>query len=119
MTDAPCILARPVLFALLLGLLGVSTPTTSEAAAAIGFERDDWSIRRQEDGIEVATRSVADSKHDAVRARMTVKSSLAEVVALLKDEKACSEWAAYCAEANVLDERGETEAWIYTWNDMP
>lgn len=123
MTDAPRMRARPVLLALLigclLGSLALAMPLASEAASVVAADAEGWIIRRQEDGIEVATCPVADSKHDAVRARMTVDASLAEIVALLKDEDACSEWAAYCAEADVLAERGETEAWVYTLNDMP
>lgn len=129
MTDAPRLRApsgvfpNPLPIALLIACviagLGISTPRMSAAAPVVAADAEGWTIRRHEDGIEVATCPVEDSRHDAVRARMTVAASLAEIVALLKDESACAEWAAYCAGANVLAERGETEAWVYTWNDMP
>ena len=88
-------------------------------AQALAAEEAPWTIRRDVDGIEVATRAVPGSPHTEVRARMRVDAPLAAVVALLRDKSVAPEWIAYCADSFVIEAPSETEALTYTWNAMP
>lgn len=95
------------------------TVSLTPVDGATADEEGNWDVRRSRDGIEVATRPVEDSPHAAVRARMTVAATVSEVVGLLKDASACEDWAAYCADARLVAAEDETEAWVWTHNDMP
>lgn len=88
-------------------------------AAATGQAQDEWRVRRDADGIEIATRPVEGSPFHEVRGRMTLDAPVAAIVAALRDKTVAPQWIAYCAEASVLARPSETEALTYTWNDMP
>ena len=88
-------------------------------AAAPARAEADWRLERESDGISVWTRSVEGSKHRAMRARMVVDTSIMELVALIRDTRACSEWAEFCAASHVHESMSEAEAYIYTRNDLP
>lgn len=79
-----------------------------------------WVLRKDKDNIQVYTRSVEGSSHDAVRA-VTVLNNvrLSSLVALIEDVAACEDWADRCAESYVYKRVSATEAFVYTHNDMP
>lgn len=79
----------------------------------------DWETRKESDGISVATRTVAGSKHKAVRAEMIITSPLGELVALVQDTDACPELSSLCRESRILEQRSETEFLVYSYNDIP
>lgn len=79
----------------------------------------EWRLETESDGISVWTRPVEGSNHRAVRARMVVETSIMELVALIRDTQACSEWAEFCATSHVHESVSETEAYIYTRNNLP
>ena len=79
-----------------------------------------WELRRDQDGIQVHTRSVEGSPFDAVRttARMT-HVRLSSMVALIEDAPACMDWANSCAESYLVERISDSESLVYTHNDMP
>jgi hypothetical protein len=79
----------------------------------------DWELARDRDGIAVYTKPVAGSKFKAVKSTMTVQATLSELVALVRDSAACSEWADLCKKAEVVESVSETELYVYTYNDLP
>ena len=78
-----------------------------------------WVLTRDRDGIQVYTRVVENSKFKAVKAVMTITASLGELVALVRDAAACTDWAALCAKAELVEILSETEGYVYTLNDLP
>ncbi len=100
---APCLL-------ILCLLGGVQT------AIAADFE---WTLERDREEVQVYTRPVDDSKFKAVKSTMTITASLGELVALVRDSSACSDWAALCKKAEKLEIVSETELYVYTLNDLP
>ncbi len=81
---------------------------------------DDWSKRKDKDGIQVYTRSVEGSPHKAVKAETVVdKLRLSSLAALLMDAEACPDWADRCAESYVHEQLSDTEFYVYSDNDMP
>jgi hypothetical protein len=78
-----------------------------------------WELEKSQDGIEVYTRVVIGSKHKAVKAIMTIQSSLSAAVGLVRDTSACPEWAALCKESYEHERVSETEVYVYSFNDVP
>ena len=112
--------ARIVGSVLLAASLAVPLTAVAEDPSAIPDEGPlAWRLEREDDGISVYTRRVEDSPHRAVKATMRLTTPIAPLVALVKDTDACAEWAAFCKRAFVAEAASETEAWIYTHNDMP
>ena len=101
---------------LLLTFVQVITPNI--ASAELGDDLT-WELARDRDDIQVYTASVPDSKHKAVRAVMTIPNNVRELVALVMDTDACPDWAALCKESRVAEMVSPTEAYIYTYNDLP
>ncbi|MEM7077443.1 MAG: START domain-containing protein [Pseudomonadota bacterium] len=96
--------------------LGLSGPASAQTVDDVAAE---WELKRDRDGIAVFTTPVAGSKFKAVKATMTVESSLNALVALVQDTGACPEWAAHCKAAEVIDQVNDQEMFVYTLNDMP
>lgn len=83
-------------------------------------ENEAWELRRDREGIQVFTRSVAGSPYDAVRTVTRMDAvRLSSLVALIEDAAACADWADRCAEAYLYERISETESLVYTHNDMP
>jgi len=100
-----------VVCACLVGLLGLVI--TPQALA------QDWNLQRDREGIQIFTRSVDDSKFKQVKAVMQIQSTLAELVALLRDTSACPEWVEVCKKAEELEVLSETDLYVYTLNTLP
>ena len=80
----------------------------------------EWELRREREGIQVYTRDVSDSPYDEVLSRTLVEGvTLSSMVALIQDAEACSNWADRCADSYVQELLSETEAYVYTHNDLP
>ncbi|EGG98959.1 hypothetical protein imdm_1685 [gamma proteobacterium IMCC2047] len=79
-----------------------------------------WQLRKDKEGIQVYTRSIEGSPYDAVKAITRVENlSLTSLVALLDDVEACDDWADRCVESTVFKRVSDTEAYVYTHNDLP
>lgn len=93
--------------------------SSARAESQLSYEDLEWELKRDRDGVQVYTASVEGSRHKAVRAQMTVPHAVHELVALVMDTEACPEWAALCKESSVAESVSVTEAYIYTYNDLP
>ena len=92
----------------------------STSIGLLSAEDEAWKLRRDREGIQVYTRSVAGSPFDAVRATAVVETvRLTSLVALIQDAEACPEWADRCAESYLIEQLSENESLIYTHSDMP
>lgn len=93
------------------------------AAFVLGFSaahaEDTWELRRDRDDIQVYTRAVEGSKHKEVKTRMTVAAPLNALIGLVLDTDACPRWAALCKSSYVAESVSPTEAFVYTYNDLP
>lgn len=66
----------------------------------------DWTLARQENGITVHTRPVADSGIDEFRAVVEVGVGASEVLALVRDSDRFKEWFPNTPESKLLDRDG-------------
>ncbi|CAN0442610.1 unnamed protein product, partial [Discosporangium mesarthrocarpum] len=84
------------------------------------FAQDDWELKRDEQGVRVFSREVADARFDEIRVETVVRnSSLDAVVAVLRDTPSNPEWVAYCEDAYVVEKISPTESVVYTRTDLP
>ena len=101
---------------LLLVALLICTSTQTVSADLFDIE---WELKRDKDAIQIYTGDVAGSKFKAVKAIMELDTTLAELVALVRDAKACSDWADLCKKAEHVEILSATEMFVYTLNDLP
>lgn len=81
---------------------------------------EEWELRKDQDDIQVYTRSVDGSPYKAVRTTTILDNvTLGALVALIEDVEACPKWADKCAESFVYERLSDTEAYVYTHNSMP
>lgn len=95
------------------GTLDTATPVSA------GQSDEQWRLDRDKDGIKIYTRTVDGSRFRAVRAVMLTSFSMPQLVALIRDTAACPEWANLCKASRVVEQRSETELFVYTHNDLP
>ena len=86
------------------------------AQADIEYE---WHLKRDRDGIQVYVSKVADSKFKAMRAHMTVETSVRSLVALITDLENCHQWASTCKHAYIMERFSPTESIVYSHNNLP
>lgn len=99
--------------ALLRSLLALLLTLTPYALA------DDWETVFAEDGLWVARRDYSSSPLQEIRGITTVKASLGEVMALLKDAPFNAQWVYRSGGASILQEEGYARAWVYGVVDAP
>ena len=78
-----------------------------------------WQLQRDRDGIKVYTRTVAGSKYKAVKATMTIHTSLSAVAALVRDTSACPKWQALCKSARGIKILSPQDMYVYQVNNLP
>ena len=89
------------------------------SASAASTSDGPWQLARHRDGIKVYTRSVAGSRYKAVKAEMTIRSSLSAVSALVRDNAECPRWQALCQQARALKTLSPQKLYVYQTNNLP
>lgn len=92
------------------------------AASAVANESDGenpWHLERDKQGVQIYTRSVKGSPYDEVKGVTVIAAKLSSLVALIRDTKACPDWADLCKESRLHESISETEHYVYTLNDLP
>lgn len=89
------------------------------AQAQISGVDYDWKVKRNKDNIQIATSKVTGSPYKAVRGEMTIKGSVAELVALVDDLPNCDRWADLCKYSEVVKKLSATERYVYIYNRVP
>lgn len=80
---------------------------------------EEWETAMHQDGIEIATRTVADSPIRAFRAEATVAAAPEAVLALMLDAESYPDWVESCREARVLEQPDALNVVTYQVNGMP
>jgi hypothetical protein len=79
----------------------------------------DWTLVKNESGIQVYTRTITGSGIKDVRVVNTVKSSLSGLIALFLDVEKYPEWMYACRESKVLRVVNSRELYNYVVTDLP
>lgn len=108
------------ILSVILVLFTISAANGAENFALAENSDLQWELKKDREGIQVYTTKVGGSPYDAVLAKTKVTGTrLSSLVALLRDAEACADWADKCVESYVFKELDETEALVYTHNDLP
>lgn len=83
------------------------------------FASENWDLKKDRDGIQIYTRKVEGSPFKQVRGVMRINARLSSLVALIRDAKACPDWADRCGESWVHEKISDTEEYVYTLNNLP
>ncbi len=111
--------SNPLLnLAALITLLIASLFLTFAGTAASAAEND-WKPSKEKNGIQTFTRKVEGSKYRAVKGSTVLAIPVAKLVAVINDAEACPEWADMCKTSSVYEQVSNTEAYVYTLNDLP
>ena len=87
--------------------------------ASLFASANDWSLELENDGIVVHVRPVEGSKYQEFRSSITVDAGIPEIVALLKDNSACSKWLLQCEHSELLKQVSPSERYFYQISDLP
>jgi hypothetical protein len=87
--------------------------------SAPGFAAQ-WELNKDENGIQVYTRSVDGYAYKAVRSVIHLQATkLSSVVSLIRNSKDCPQWSDSCASATIIEWVSELENYVHTITDMP
>lgn len=78
-----------------------------------------WELSQDEQGIKIYTQEFPGSSIREFRAEMTVKSSLASLIASLDDVASYKDWQFNCQGARILREVNPVERYTYVTNGAP
>ena len=104
---------QPLLLALTSGLM----VSTSHALDTV--QNDDWTLRKDNNGIKVYTSRVAESKFKAVKASTYFNASVGRLVGVIQDASLCAEWADRCKDSKIVETISDSEYYLYAYSNMP
>lgn len=77
-----------------------------------------WELKKDTSGIKVFTKKVPGSAINPFRGEMVVKARLSSFVALLDDDKACSQWIFNCVSAKTIEKKDEATSFRHVINKI-
>jgi len=109
-----------ILMKLLWNAIAIALLTIAVSAEANESDGEPpWHLERDKQGVQIFTRSVDGSPYDEVKGVTLVTAKLSSLVALIRDTRACSDWADLCKESRLHESISATEHYVYTLNDLP
>lgn len=97
-------------------LLLTMSLTASAMVAATDVE---WTLDKDEEQIQLYTRSVSGSPFLEVKATTRINASIEKVAETFGYGNGCGEWQAMCKSSEVLSTISETERYVYLVLDLP
>lgn len=97
-----------IVFALLL--LGSQLP---------GLAQNDWTLKKDKDGIKVYSRSSQQSKFDELKAELSLHSSLSTLASVILDVPSYKQWSFNTKQSYVLKQISPSELYFYTEINSP
>jgi len=80
---------------------------------------DSWTLRENNDGVQIFTRNVANSKIKAIKVECHLEASLSQVVSALMDIKNSEEWLYHTAGNYLVKQVSPSELYYYSLVEMP
>jgi hypothetical protein len=80
---------------------------------------ENWQPRLNKDGIVVESRSVKGLKYQEFKAVTEIEGTVAQAIAILKDNSACERWLFRCKESRLVKEISNTERTFYQVTSLP
>ena len=94
------------------------TACCSESFAADEKETE-WVLAKNNKGVKVYTRKVEGIDFKEFKGIITIKTSLASLVALVGDVEAAPDWLANCSKSRLLKRINSTETYTYSLSKAP
>jgi hypothetical protein len=73
------------------------------------FSQDNWTIKKEESGIAIYTRTAANSSLKELKAVFYIKTSLSSIISLIDDRENYSQWVYKCGKSAILKKISETQ----------
>lgn len=93
------------------------------AALAVGVNAAsgevDWTLEKEEQGVQLFTRSIEGSPFLAVKAVARINAPMIKVLAALGNGEGCTEWRKLCKSSEVIKKVSEQERYVYMVLDLP
>lgn len=98
-----------------IGLLVFCVPL-AQAEAQI---EPGWELQKDDDGIQLYTRKIAQSPFLEVKATTRISATMEKLTAVFGDGSGCAAWRNNCKASKVLRAESEQERYIYMVLDLP
>lgn len=86
----------------------------SQSFAFAQSKNTEWKLKKEVDDLQIFVRKSATSDLKEIKVRYIANASLSNIVAILKDVPAFTEWIFNCSEARVLERVSDTETIYYS-----
>jgi START domain len=94
--------------------------TVSLAASSTAVSNEaEWTLEKDEEHIQLYTRSVSGSPFLEVKAITLINAPMTKVADAFGDGNGCSAWRALCKSSEVLSTVSDTERYVYLVLDLP
>ena len=94
--------------------------TASLAASSTAISNEaEWTLEKDEEHIQLYTRSVSGSPFLEVKAITLINAPMTKVADAFGDGDGCSAWRALCKSSEVLSTVSDTERYVYLVLDLP
>jgi hypothetical protein len=88
------------------------------SGAGCMYAQEEWTLRKNSEGIEIYTRTRSGSPLKEFRASATIAAPLEVVLGFLNDISLRTEWVYDCREVNIMEQRG-TDILYHSSYEMP
>ena len=92
---------------------------TSLHAVAQSSKKEDWQLRKSENGINIYTRKLPGASIDELKTEYTLHTSLSSIAAVLLDASSYPAWIYACEEGKILTQVTPTDQFQYQKINMP
>lgn len=83
------------------------------------YAQQSWTLKTEQDGIKVFTRSVADSKFKALKIECKLPTSARRLVAEILDVNNCPKWVYHTKSTSLIKRVSPAELYYYSEVDVP
>jgi len=99
--------------------MAISILITSLYSFAQQSKKEEWHLRKSENGINIYTRRLPGASIDELKTIYTVHASLSSIAAVLLDANSYPEWIYACEEGKILTQVTPTDQYQYQKMDVP
>ncbi|TSD67248.1 lipid-binding protein [Inquilinus sp. KBS0705] len=86
---------------------------------AIAYAQYQWTLKSDNDGIKVYSSPVHNSRVKALRVECSYEANLAQIVTVLLDVKACTEWVYHTKSCTLIKQVSPSELYYYSEISLP
>jgi ribosome-associated toxin RatA of RatAB toxin-antitoxin module len=81
--------------------------------------QSEWKLRTEKDGIKIYSRQMSDSKVKAIKVETVLNATAAQVVAVVMDVNASTEWVYHVKQSAIVKQVSPSELYYYAEVNLP